>query len=525
MDPHEAVLVGSDTDVQRALEYSADPRFSNGAFMSTLIEECVSQGRDFSLITVLDCAWRNSTVFAPGGLTRAMLSACRKVSTLSIMLFDSRMAGATGLAECLHHYPQHSRLLVQYMSPLGAHQVDSSEKSITCPMQMLFAQYMTNQTMSDAVRIYDSICFMPPECHVDFIAECVRMFGGITYPKLIHILITSREIPRAVIVRYDQIVHMFRRNTPPPVVDANTLQHVGRGTYGVCIRGLSCARPAVDRAVCGKITTVPHASRELELSKTFGLRAIDPWFTIFLYPHQSCTMQSSIMAHNQPDFRTPGGSDMDVILQSLYGGQTLRSILNESSFRRDELLDAMCAILFGIHLMSLSGFYHMDIKPDNIVGRVSTHDGRRSISLRIIDFGMAVRASDLRANNVYLSGYLWPFEVSFLSRTRLPLAERMSMFRRKSNSPARVIADYDDHLCAALGSRFGGCMSSGGAASLLELLRGVDRFQIGLVLADKRLLGLDHHVVQSLLHVDPAKRMTPLEAMSQLRTVVSNLQR
>lgn len=196
------------------------------------------------------------------------------------------------------------------------------------------------------------------------------------------------------------------------------------GSYGCTYKPpLACDdKSAIPPNSITKLISEKHAAEEMSAEATTVLADIDPAQDYFIYPNRSCTRRVNVVS--DPDFREIAKCDpiaridrrrspLDATLLIMPdGGENLHEFVPPIDLYGATLLGTR-SLLEGMIKLHDKGYVHMDVKPENIVGRV---DGT-TVKLRYIDFGLFRKHNPYKQDDiVYPFDYPWyPFELRFLS--------------------------------------------------------------------------------------------------------------
>lgn len=196
-------------------------------------------------------------------------------------------------------------------------------------------------------------------------------------------------------------------------------KRVGSGSQG-CVYSppLQCqpsSAPLPEGDLVSKYTLQPYAIEEIEILKL--LQPADPTQAYSVYSIHNC-----VPAEEQIE-------PLSECLIQRYNPEIPRHILNYPNGGED-LFSMLVPVTYWIYyfeeflnlIRGLAHFHahnivHMDIKPENMVGKWDLKKG--SYVLRFIDFGFAFSTKDPRINEAY--GYwnrnysVWPYELRFLN--------------------------------------------------------------------------------------------------------------
>jgi serine/threonine protein kinase len=221
---------------------------------------------------------------------------------------------------------------------------------------------------------------------------------------------------------------------------------LGEGGFG-CV--LSPALPcdgqrtdeAMDDGYVSKIMTEERAEEEVQSYKSTRMRQYDPKheFTVG-GPIRMCNVRDSerdLIKTSCRAFRH--GGEMRQI-HYLNGGTELAELISNSTIENyrgnpdyyylpHELFPLFVPLIKGIHVMNSRGYYHTDIKLQNILVRESI--------LRLIDFGLATSMQELLKKPQVLAG----LDVAYFVRP--PEILFMSMKKYDHGAIEAKLAEYD----------------------------------------------------------------------------------
>jgi serine/threonine protein kinase len=209
-------------------------------------------------------------------------------------------------------------------------------------------------------------------------------------------------------------------------------QLVGQGAYGCGFTPALRCNTNIEHSpdVFSKLMRKNLSAEEIKSVKR--IHEIDPTFKYTVYPYKSCTIKNENLRNYRNQINKCRATHKVnnarikseyILLQSPMGGKTLDELItrigrniptNFNSFTAAivNLFASLTNLFEGLDKMHAASYYHMDIKPNNIV--LSFVNSR--IIARFIDFGLSIDGStDPSAiSNVYRRSYfLWPFELRF----------------------------------------------------------------------------------------------------------------
>jgi serine/threonine protein kinase len=218
-------------------------------------------------------------------------------------------------------------------------------------------------------------------------------------------------------------------------------EFVGQGTYGCGFYpGFPCKgdNASNTRSFFTKIMYTRFANEEWQVSEK--MKKIDPSFKFSLYPYKicppnfddveryiregisQCSMKAPHEFYRITDdkymLRTLIRNKSLMMLQSEQGGISLNSI-DVSPVELYSFFKGFINLFNGIEFYQNKGFYHLDIKPPNIVSRKEP-DG--SYNTRFIDFGMGKLMSEIIVESpsyiyTHFPDYpYYPYELRYLER-------------------------------------------------------------------------------------------------------------
>jgi serine/threonine protein kinase len=203
---------------------------------------------------------------------------------------------------------------------------------------------------------------------------------------------------------------------------------VSKGAYGCgFIPALLCEGNAErDKDGFSKFMKKENAEKEWEEREIIS--KIDPHYQYSVYPSRKCTFDVDRMT-SQNDINSCGEKILSnlnrntfeegiktkyTLLQMPVGGVALSKInLNQET--APAILKSFKQLLDGLIFMHTNSFYHLDIKPDNIVAMKKEQN---RYNFRYIDFGLSrTLDSFVEKDEAFPFGdYLyWPFEFRFVS--------------------------------------------------------------------------------------------------------------
>ena len=145
-----------------------------------------------------------------------------------------------------------------------------------------------------------------------------------------------------------------------------------------------------------------------EWDNTYIARAINRDSKYFIYPVERCD-KAPLNASNKEE-NCPIKNTGPEILQSLYGGINLYDILVPYE-DIPAFFEGFINIFDGISLLHFNQYAHRDIKLENMVG---IREPSGAYNLRLIDFGLASRFSDLIGFPVSTNYLYWSYEMRLL---------------------------------------------------------------------------------------------------------------
>lgn len=187
---------------------------------------------------------------------------------------------------------------------------------------------------------------------------------------------------------------------------------IGQGTYGCgFFPGLNCKGETLGskqlQTLFTKLMTKSNANTEYNINAT--IKSIDPQQKFSVYPFKMCNVDSNkfkqlksegIRSCMLIDSKLQNKNVINSInkgsyklLQSPYGGPTLRSVILQQNKTKKTIIDILFSLdnLFkGLEHYHKHDFVHLDIKDDNIV---VNSDGT-SIRSKFIDFGLSSKIKD-----------------------------------------------------------------------------------------------------------------------------------
>ncbi len=203
---------------------------------------------------------------------------------------------------------------------------------------------------------------------------------------------------------------------------------VSKGAYGCgFIPALMCEGNA-ERDPDGFSKLMRRRNADKEWEERDIISKIDPHYQYSVYPSRKCTFSLNKMGE-QNDIESCGkqflfnlkeGTFEDdiktkyAVLQMPMGGTALSNLqLNKRN--APHILQGFKQLLNGLIFMHANSFYHLDIKPDNIVAMKRPDN---SYNFRYIDFGLSRTSQALAEKDEpfpFIGDYLyWPFEFKYL---------------------------------------------------------------------------------------------------------------
>jgi serine/threonine protein kinase len=211
-------------------------------------------------------------------------------------------------------------------------------------------------------------------------------------------------------------------------------KYISKGSFGCGFASpaLRCKGEAAPRPnTFSKLSLADEAAREYELAAI--IRRLDPNNEFSIYPNQICDLsEDDIMAsstatnseNNLLDCPIVTGTadtptdllsraDLFKIQQMPAGGQSLHGYVPRPA-DAIPVFRSMLQVMKGLAKMHAAGYYHMDIKPQNMVIDAAHH-------IRLIDFGNATGVGEFTSGTgsprLGDGNYaFWPFDVRFAEK-------------------------------------------------------------------------------------------------------------
>jgi serine/threonine protein kinase len=282
-----------------------------------------------------------------------------------------------------------------------------------------------------------------------------------------------------------------------------------------------------------KLLQKAYAQTEYDAAET--IREIDPGQEFSIYPARICELgedhifadgpeneyhkckiivdrTATNLAANKDDYR---------VIHMIDGGTEISRIRFNMAQEVIAMFASFLPLMRGIAKMHSYRYYHLDIKPANIVTQLNG-SGEHVFHTRLIDFGFATRGEEFIVSHSTVphkkSYAVWPFEMRWLTLRSLReyiddfrtsqqrVSEEIVRFYEKSvlsavaSGPTNIyydlhgaargtLAEYGRHIWDA-GMKM---KQSGGEAILYELLGKVDVYSFGQVLARMYVSILGHY--------------------------------
>jgi serine/threonine protein kinase len=218
--------------------------------------------------------------------------------------------------------------------------------------------------------------------------------------------------------------------------------YIGEGSFGCAFRPALPCEGSADRTpnTISKLLQAENADKEFEIHDI--LYGIDPTQQYFLYPKRKCQVNvprlevsnrmNQCTLLNPTDPRRGARFRMNMtntkVIEYPDGGRDLEKFeLKQNNYY--DYFKGFENLLDGLSLLHAMGYYHLDIKPANLVAKKTPMDarGHQRIHMRFIDFGFLSKAETLRANlepGILRSMYpIWPMDMVYTSV--LPGGERL----------------------------------------------------------------------------------------------------
>jgi serine/threonine protein kinase len=234
----------------------------------------------------------------------------------------------------------------------------------------------------------------------------------------------------------------------------------GEGTYGCgFFPSLKCiGQPRTDKAYLSKmITNKGEAEKEFAISTPIA--QIDPTRNYFITAESMCNHdQSNIRPNNETHkckkFPLEGPT---YLIMYEDGGENL-SKLKVPANLYSEFFVGLMGLIVGLVKLHSSGMVHLDIKPDNIVGKFYTD--LEKYKIRYIDFGLSRQLSKLIANDDHIKMIrdfnlktpypYYPFDtiMTSLERQRIPSIRQEEIshwYKTEENRKYNTILPQDSY--------------------------------------------------------------------------------
>lgn len=180
---------------------------------------------------------------------------------------------------------------------------------------------------------------------------------------------------------------------------------LGEGTYG-CGFGppLKCKKNATRRSgpIMSKMLTSKRATN-LEVRESERIKDVDPYKRFFITADDMCE-------HDQTNIRPTNETEkcgkfaklpaQTYLIFYEMGGDNL-SKLKVPYNRVFQFLNGLQRLFQGLEILHAGGVVHLDIKPDNIVGKLLPSG---QFLIRYIDFGLSKKIDEITPDDIYSAG-------------------------------------------------------------------------------------------------------------------------